>query len=333
MSFTAQILLPSKPPPSRRGTRAQSLGNTALPLNRACIVEPLVQVSTRRTWREPLQYVGEAGTADDKDTKESESTIDKIVALGKFDAMHEGHRRLALTASTMGRPYLVSFYGMAAVLGWEERQPIVAPVDRPRILHLWGAKNAQGLVPQQRYLPFDQVRSMSPREFVEFLVYDLKANGVVVGRNYRFGHRASGTTDDLLTFGKELGLKVQIVDLLLSENNHNGSACPHEMHPAPVSSSRVRDNLAAGNMDTVAELLGRRHRLIATVIGRGASLIIVRQSVTSFPLPPPMWGRWVGWGGAVDSGVYELSSSPCVVARRWGRRDLQEHRRRTLSTS
>lgn len=44
-----------------------------------------------------------------------------IVALGKFDALHVGHRELAIQAAKVGVPFLLSFVGMAEVLGWEPR--------------------------------------------------------------------------------------------------------------------------------------------------------------------------------------------------------------------
>lgn len=44
-----------------------------------------------------------------------------IVALGKFDALHIGHRELAIQASKVGAPSLLSFVGMAEILGWEPR--------------------------------------------------------------------------------------------------------------------------------------------------------------------------------------------------------------------
>lgn len=43
------------------------------------------------------------------------------MALGKFDALHIGHRELAIQASRVGAPFLLSFVGMAEVLGWEPR--------------------------------------------------------------------------------------------------------------------------------------------------------------------------------------------------------------------
>jgi FAD synthase len=61
-----------------------------------------------------------------------------VVALGKFDAMHRGHRMLASQASRMGaQPVLLSFSGMAEVLGWPQRMPLVATCDRPRVLRSW----------------------------------------------------------------------------------------------------------------------------------------------------------------------------------------------------
>lgn len=44
-----------------------------------------------------------------------------IVALGKFDALHIGHRELVIQAAKIGVPYLLSFVGMAEILGWERR--------------------------------------------------------------------------------------------------------------------------------------------------------------------------------------------------------------------
>lgn len=44
------------------------------------------------------------------------------MALGKFDALHIGHRELAVQASRIGAPFLLSFVGIAEVLGWEPRQ-------------------------------------------------------------------------------------------------------------------------------------------------------------------------------------------------------------------
>ena len=109
------------------------------------------------------------------------------VALGKFDGMHQGHRLLAERAAASGaHPHLLSFSGMAEVLGWPARLPLVAPSDRTRVLASW-TSFCQGRTPRQRYIPFSMVRNLSPEEFVKVLAEDLQVSGVVVGQNYRFG--------------------------------------------------------------------------------------------------------------------------------------------------
>lgn len=109
------------------------------------------------------------------------------MALGKFDGMHQGHRLLAQqAASSDGSPFLLSFSGMAEVLGWPARLPLVAASDRARILASW-ASHCQGRTPRQRYIPFAMVRNLSPEAFVQTLVKDLGVSGIVVGDNYRFG--------------------------------------------------------------------------------------------------------------------------------------------------
>ena len=67
----------------------------------------------------------------------SETGDKTVVALGKFDAMHRGHRELARAAAKMGAPHLVSFGGMAEVLGWAPKLAVVAESDRARVLATW----------------------------------------------------------------------------------------------------------------------------------------------------------------------------------------------------
>ena len=127
-------------------------------------------------WRKPLiphdQLRGRQGAA---------------VALGKFDAMHAGHRALAEAAAAMGGyPCLLSFWGMAEVLNLTPRQPLVADCERKRILESW-APTCGGVAPVQRSIPFADIRTMEAEKFVKLLATDLAVFGVVVGANFRFG--------------------------------------------------------------------------------------------------------------------------------------------------
>uniref|UniRef100_A0A2P2JSZ6 Uncharacterized protein MANES_04G162800 n=1 Tax=Rhizophora mucronata TaxID=61149 RepID=A0A2P2JSZ6_RHIMU len=104
-----------------------------------------------------------------------------VVALGKFDALHIGHRELAIQASKVGIPYLLSFVGMAEVFGWEPRAPIVAKCDRNRILSSW-APCCGNIAPAEFQLEFSSVRHLTPRQFVEKLSVELGVCGVVAGK-------------------------------------------------------------------------------------------------------------------------------------------------------
>lgn len=105
-----------------------------------------------------------------------------------------------------GSPYLLSFEGMDRVLGKPSRKPLVAPVERPFILQSW-APWCGGRVPCQRYIPFGQIRTMSPEEFVRLLAHDLRARGVIAGSNYRFGYKAAGDTAALRELGAKHGAR------------------------------------------------------------------------------------------------------------------------------
>ena len=84
-------------------------------------------------------------------------------------------RSLVTQAAGMGgQPWLLSFSGMAQVMGWTHRPPLVAPCSRSAVLQAW-QPHCRGHVPLQRFIPFQQVRSMSPADFVLALAEDLQA--------------------------------------------------------------------------------------------------------------------------------------------------------------
>jgi riboflavin kinase/FMN adenylyltransferase len=94
---------------------------------------------------------------------------------------------------------------------------------------------------------------MSSDEFVEdILIAGLNAQVVIVGRNFRFGHRASGTVETLQTLSKKFGFEVRIVDLVGDST--------------AWSSTRIRTAIAAGRVEGARKLLGRPHRVSGLVV-------------------------------------------------------------------
>ncbi|KAJ9190613.1 hypothetical protein P3X46_001796 [Hevea brasiliensis] len=185
-----------------------------------------------------------------------------IVALGKFDALHIGHRELAIQASKVGTPYLLSFVGIAEVLGWEPRAPVVAKCDRSRVLTSW-APYCDNVAPSEFDIDFSSVRHLNPRQFVEKLSKELRVCGVVAGENYRFGYKAAGDASELLRLCEEYGMRAYIINSVMDKNKDPGNTDSNDLKDrGQVSSTRVRHALALGDMKYVSELLGRRHRLM-----------------------------------------------------------------------
>lgn len=234
-----------------------------------------------------------------------------IVALGKFDALHIGHRELAIQASKVGFPFLLSFVGMAEVLGWEPRPPIVAKRDRKRVLASWG-KYCGNLTPKEFHIEFSNVRYLPPRQFVEKLSLELGVRGVVAGENYRFGYKAAGDAKDLIKLCEEYGMSAYIISSVMDKNqllqdiNFNNTK-----ERGQVSSTRVRLALAKGDMKYVSELLGRHHRVALMVKD---DEMFVRDSKLSAPKScllnlPPAEGCYENCSLLTD----EKKALPCKV--------------------
>src|SRR4051812_539601 len=111
-------------------------------------------------------------------------------------------------------------------------------------------------------LPFTrEISEWAPEEFVQRLLVDrLHAIHVVVGENFRFGHKQGGDVELLARMGEELGFTVDAVPLLTGGR------------PEPVSSTWIRGRIAEGDVAAAAEGLGRLYAVSGPVVrgnGRG----------------------------------------------------------------
>ncbi|KAI3496864.1 hypothetical protein L1887_39242 [Cichorium endivia] len=209
-----------------------------------------------------MQAISQQEDENTPHSKQLSSVAGGIVALGKFDALHIGHRELAIQASKAGTPFLLSFTGMAEILGWEPRAPVVAKCDRERVLSSWSTFCGE-VVPTELEIEFSKVRSLTPRQFVEKLSKELGVRGVVAGKNYRFGYRASGDASELSRLCEEYGIEAYIINPVMDKKQSIlATGFNDAKERGQVSSTRVRYALSEGDMEYVSELLGRHHRLI-----------------------------------------------------------------------
>ena len=114
-------------------------------------------------------------------------------------------------------------------------------------------------------LRFDLALSrMSPEEFIEkIVVQGLRAGAILVGANFRFGHRGAGDVRLLGEFGKRDGFDVEIVP-------------PVEVGGQVVSSTAIRAAVAGGNVADAIPLLGRPFSLTGEIragAGRGRTIL------------------------------------------------------------
>ncbi|SCL27344.1 riboflavin kinase / FMN adenylyltransferase [Micromonospora rhizosphaerae] len=193
-----------------------------------------------RLWRNPDQIPGHLGPT--------------VVTIGHFDGVHRGHRRLVAEAQTRGHRL-----GVATVVVTFDRHPatVLSPGSEPPALTDLHGKMARLVGCGADFvlaLPLSvQFLETSPEDFVrELLVERLQSRSVVVGSNFRFGHRAAGSPATLAELGRPSGLEVVRMGLL----EHAGR---------PVSSTRIRAEIAAGRLRTAAMLLGRHYHLDAVV--------------------------------------------------------------------
>jgi riboflavin kinase/FMN adenylyltransferase len=177
-----------------------------------------------------------------------------VVTIGNFDGLHLGHQALMQRLNDVARTK-----GLWRVVLTFEPLPreVFSPTPVPRLMSLrekaaWLA--ASGLVDELRILRFNSTLATQPAEdFVrDILVGKLHACHVLIGDDFRFGHRRGGDFALLQRMGAEHGFAVESTPQVMQ----NGIR---------VSSTLVRTALSEGRLDDAARLLGRPYSLCARV--------------------------------------------------------------------
>lgn len=169
-----------------------------------------------------------------------------IVALGNFDGFHKGHQAVvgrALTrARAEGRPLLVATFDPHPVRFFKPETPPFRLTTLDQRERLFGAAGADAMIVFQ----FDAaLASVTAPDFVsDHLVSRIGAAGVVTGEDFTFGKGRGGNLELLMVLGRGHRISVDSVAPVLEDGE-------------PVSSSRIREALEAGDCETAARLLTR----------------------------------------------------------------------------
>ena len=178
-----------------------------------------------------------------------------VLAIGNFDGIHLGHQ--AILRATVERSLALNAVSTALTF-----DPSPRKVLRPETAPLRLSTNAQRMewfnalgLEAVVVLPFTlELARLSPEEFVEqILRRDLHVKAVLVGENFKFGHKQAGDVKLLAELGAKHGFAVVIVPPVL----YRGEI---------VSSTIIRREVAAGDVSHAARLLGRPFALTGEVV-------------------------------------------------------------------
>jgi len=177
----------------------------------------------------------------------------RAIALGFFDGVHIGHQALlARLREQSGLLQAVfTFYNHPASFFAPDKEPffLSTPREKEALLRQYGA--------QEVFMPvFDgHMANLSPEEFIEYLLEELRARVIVTGENYRFAKSAQGDAALLARLAARKGAAVYAIENVL----YRGEI---------VSSTRVRGLLKAGRIEDVNAMLARTYTLTGEV-GKG----------------------------------------------------------------
>jgi riboflavin kinase / FMN adenylyltransferase len=176
-------------------------------------------------------------------------SAERSIAVGTFDGVHRGHRRVIEAARAAGLPTTVVTFDPHPRIALGNQVELLTTLQRR--LELLGELGVDDTV----VLPFTSDLALaSPEEFAESILRPLGAKVIAAGENFRFGRGRSGDLDSLAG----MGFDVRPVPLVEG-----------------ISSSRIRQLLRAGEIEGAATLLGRPPEIEGAVVAgdaRGGTL-------------------------------------------------------------
>jgi riboflavin kinase/FMN adenylyltransferase len=230
-----------------------------------------------------------------------------VVTIGVFDGVHRGHQRVVghavAVAAQLGIPVVVVTFD-------PHPDEVVRPGSHPPFLcttkrraELLAGLGADAVC----VLPFTiEFSRLGPDEFVHaVLIERLRAARVVVGEDFRFGHRAAGDLVLLAQLGEKYDFVAEAEPLLADDG-------------VRISSTMIRQQLAAGDVAAAARDLGRPHRVEGVVVRgqqRGRGLGFPTANLETLPHTAiPADGVYAGWLASLGARGTELERWPAAIS-------------------
>jgi riboflavin kinase / FMN adenylyltransferase len=231
-----------------------------------------------------------------------------VVTIGVFDGVHRGHQRdverARQAALDLGLPVVVVTFDPhpGEVVRPGSHPPLLCTVRRR--VELLAGLGVDAVCVNPFTYEFSQ---LGPDEFVRSVLVDrLHAAKVVVGEDFRFGHKAAGDVALLAELGEKYDFTAVGVPLLTEDG-------------VTISSSGIRARLAAGDVVGAAHDLGRPHAVEGIVVRghrRGRALGFPTANLKTLPYTAiPADGVYAGWLAQLDSADgSELERWPAAIS-------------------
>src|SRR5579872_1131671 len=230
-----------------------------------------------------------------------------VATIGVFDGVHLGHQRVVARARQVARERNLP---LVVITFDPHPDEVIRPGSHPPFLTTprRQAELLTGLGADAVFvLPFNlEFSRLSPDEFVRIVLAErLHAAVVVVGENFRFGHKATGDVPMLGKLGEKYDFTAEGVPLLVDDG-------------VTISSTYIREQLAAGDVAAAARALGRPHRVEGVVVrghmrGRGLGFPTANLETTPYTATPAD-GIYAGWLASLDLDGAETSRWPAAIS-------------------
>lgn len=228
------------------------------------------------------------------------------VCLGKFDGIHIGHRLLIRHVMECKKQGL-----KAAVFTFALHPSTLFSKTEAKLIDTTNEKAEKlselGIDVLVSYPFTKETAGMSAEQFIEkVLVEKMGAKVIVVGKDFHFGHQRKGNVEMLQQYALKYGYRVLALDKIQEEEQ-------------VVSSTRVREEIIAGNMEKVTKLLEKPYAITGEVLhgkklGRTIGMPTINQEVSDNKILPPkgVYVSKVYLEDGVHGGITNVGTKPTV---------------------
>ncbi len=239
-------------------------------------------------------------------TTEFELPQNTVVAIGKFDGFHKGHQKLIDMALEQKKDNLAvavyTFVPSPAVFWGKDDIQELSTIEEKR--HIFENAGVDYLVEY----PFNQViADMEPEAYIkEVLIDKMHVKCIVAGTDVSFGKKGAGNYELLQALAEKYDYRVILIDKVQYQDKE-------------ISSTLVREQIKAGNMEIAAQLLETPYSVTGKIVhGKQLGRTIGMPTVNVLPekeklLPPNgVYFSYVIWNGKKYPSVTNIGKKPTV---------------------